>query len=364
MRVERIFRRRLVPVLVGFSGLGLRDRGLGETTASRQGWGGYFRPLSSSFVGFDAVGDKRTDFIQLITIRQQQLARAVTQTDCSASSKDYEFMSPAGNKFVLNVCKPVSEDTWALKVDKPGDVAGFTRRARGDFSIGDANTTLVVRDGNPVLTMTEGSNCPNAGDMKASTAIRFICDTSVFAAGKPQLVATLPPDEDTACAFFIEWRTHVACPTHEKTASWGFFSILALIIAIIFILYMIVGILYNRYVLELRGFDQIPRYSFFSFSDTVALVRGFVDRVRERSSDAWHSRSGSMGNWGNSSSWGSRSGRGYHGLAASRDEETAIMAGPPGFLDEQDDEEMDAQPRNEHGTANPEGMDSNGVIRL
>ena len=45
-------------------------------------------------------------------------------------------MSPGGQKYVLNVCKPISEETWAIKVDKPEDVAGFTRRAHGDFSMG------------------------------------------------------------------------------------------------------------------------------------------------------------------------------------------------------------------------------------
>ena len=28
--------------------------------------------------------------------------------------------------------------------------------------------------------------------------------------GKPELVAQLPPDDSEACAFFIEWRTHVS----------------------------------------------------------------------------------------------------------------------------------------------------------
>lgn len=78
--------------------------------------------------------------------------------------------------------------------------------------------------------MTGGSECPNARGMYASSAIRFICDTSVFGSGtwtvrrgyrnmnpeltttpgKPELVAQLPPDDSEACAFFFEWRTHVS----------------------------------------------------------------------------------------------------------------------------------------------------------
>jgi len=262
------------------------------------------------------------------------------------SSKDYQFKSPSGHDFYINVCGPVRSETWAL--DRPEDVAGFFRREHGDFSIGSVNTTIAVRDGHPVLIMTDGSRCPKADSMTTSTAIRFICDTSVFGAGKPELLAQLPPDDDAACAFLIEWRTHVACPTHEKTGSIGFLTVLAALLATVFMLYILVGTWYNRYVSELRGFDQIPRISIFSFSDTIALVREWIRRVKDRSPSSWHAGSG--GTW---SRGGSNS---YAGLA---EEEEAMMHGPPGFLDEQDEEEV-------HPSENPRpaGMDSNGVIRL
>lgn len=75
-------------------------------------------PLKSKCV--DAA---RTTFMEEIDTRQ-------------LSSKDYEFKSPDGKDFVLNVCKPVNHDVWAPKVDNPENVAGFTRHDRGDFSIG------------------------------------------------------------------------------------------------------------------------------------------------------------------------------------------------------------------------------------
>lgn len=49
---------------------------------------------------------------------------------------DYEFISPGGHQFILNVCKSVSHDTWNIKVPNPENVGGFIRRDRGDFSIG------------------------------------------------------------------------------------------------------------------------------------------------------------------------------------------------------------------------------------
>ncbi|OCH90052.1 hypothetical protein OBBRIDRAFT_731498 [Obba rivulosa] len=279
------------------------------------------------------------------------------------SSKDYEFWSPSGEHFIINVCKPVSNDTWAVNVDRPEDVAGFTRREHGDFSIGDANTTLLVRDGHPLLIMTEGSACPMGSEMTASTAIRFICDTSGYRhVGKPELVAQLPPDDASACAFFIEWRTHVACPTREKGSPWGVLSVLALILAILLTLYIVLGTLYNRYVLGLQGLEQIPRFAFVG--DIVEFLRSCAARVKDQSSDAWQSRGDGAAGWGGGVGWGRGAGSDYRGLAGSREEQEAIMGGPPGFLDEEDEE--DDHPHESAGDAQssrPTGMDSDGDNR-
>ncbi|KAF7793472.1 hypothetical protein EIP86_004584 [Pleurotus ostreatoroseus] len=140
--------------------------------------------------------------------------------------------------------------------------------------------------------MDGGSSCPIHEHMKAATTIHFKCDTSVFGA----------------------------------------------------------GMLYNYFVLGLRGFDTIPRYSPFSFRDTVNFFQTCIGRVKERSGSL-HLGSGGMG------SWGGRSGGGYRGLAGSREEEAGMLSGPPGYLDEEDEEE-------EHHENPSQGMDSNGVIRL
>ncbi|KAI0361132.1 hypothetical protein OH77DRAFT_1390872 [Trametes cingulata] len=275
------------------------------------------------------------------------------------AKKDYEFKSPGGKDYVLNVCKPVSEEAWAPKVDKPGDVAAFTRRAHGDFSLGDVNTTVFVRDGHPVITYTDGTRCSDAGDQTGSTVIRFICDSSA-GKGQPRLIATLPPDEDMACSFFVEWRSEMACPTSEGLFG-RIITVLAIVAAVIFALYLLGGTLYNRYVLELRGLDQIPRFSFFSLSDTLEFFRSCVERVKDRSSDAWHSRSFGGRSWsnGHGGSWGSSGRHGYSGLGGTPDEAQTMLGGPPGFLDEQDEEEEAASPAQEN--ARPSGgMDSNG----
>ena len=113
--------------------------------------------------------------------------------------------------------------------------------------------------------------------------------------------------------------------------------------------YIIVGGFYNYTVLGLRGLDIIPRYSLFSFRDTINFFHICFDKIKERSSDTLHFGNGGMGGWRRPGNGG------YRGL----DEEHAgMLSGPPGFLDEQDEEEE------EHENGHPAGMDSSGVIRL
>jgi len=116
---------------------------------------------------------------------------------------------------------------------------------------------LAMKDGHPQLYMSGGSNCPNS-EYRATTAIQFVCDKSVFAAGKPELTAQMPDDDATACAFVIEWRTHFACPHGERGVLPSIIVVLVLIILIIGMVYIVFMTLYNRYALHLSGFDQIP----------------------------------------------------------------------------------------------------------
>ncbi|KAF5385162.1 hypothetical protein D9615_000918 [Tricholomella constricta] len=181
------------------------------------------------------------------------------------ASKDYEFQTPGNHLFAMNVCRRPVRETFGLKDVNDAEIGGFVRRDHGDFSIGALNTTLSFQDSNPRITLMNGSRCKSkSGDnqIRASTVIEFVCDTAVFSSGVPRLVAQLPPgDDEEACAFFIEWRTHVACPTNEPGGAWGFFTFLAFTIISLALLYLVAGTLYNRFVLRLRGIDQIPKFS-------------------------------------------------------------------------------------------------------
>ena len=76
---------------------------------------------------------------------------------------------------------------------------------------------LTIVDDEPYMYMMDGSPCPGAAssNLRASTAIRFICDSSIFSSGSPKLVAQLPPKDFESCAYFIEWRTPVSLLLHS-----------------------------------------------------------------------------------------------------------------------------------------------------
>ncbi|KAK1227748.1 hypothetical protein PQX77_009218 [Marasmius sp. AFHP31] len=174
------------------------------------------------------------------------------------ANKDYTFDTPGGHKFHINVCQPVKTELWELSDPNTG---GFVRGDRGDFSVGLSNTTLLMSDGIPKLKMRKGSKCKGSETTLAETVIEFMCDTSVFGQGQPMLRAQLPTDDEPACGFFIEWKTHFACPTGERSGPFGFLASLVVLLVVVVMIYLLLGTLYNRYVLELRGFDQVPRFS-------------------------------------------------------------------------------------------------------
>lgn len=87
-------------------------------------------------------------------------------------------------------------------------------RSHSQSSVSQKNTTLTMHAGRPALVMENGSPCKAAngadkGD-NAVSILSFICDSSVYGTGTPLLTGQWPPhDDELACVFFMEWRTHV-----------------------------------------------------------------------------------------------------------------------------------------------------------
>ncbi|KAJ7178286.1 hypothetical protein C8R46DRAFT_1076256 [Mycena filopes] len=184
------------------------------------------------------------------------------------AGKDFTVTTGGGHEIILSACKSVSHETWGLKVQDPGLVGAFMRRDHGDFSMGQTNTTLSFsgRAGHPHLTLTSGSKCLDSNGntiehLRGSTEIEFICDPS-HGAGSPRLVGQLPPGgDDAACAWFFEWRTAAACATSEGTTFGGVIWFLFISALLFIVMYLVVGTLYNYFILHLSGTEALPRFS-------------------------------------------------------------------------------------------------------
>jgi cation-dependent mannose-6-phosphate receptor len=62
------------------------------------------------------------------------------QSDSGQCRKDYSFTTFEGREYYINICNSVQTETWAL--EDPPNVGGFTRKDRGDFSIGRVTQSL------------------------------------------------------------------------------------------------------------------------------------------------------------------------------------------------------------------------------
>jgi len=201
--------------------------------------------------------------------------------------------------------------------------------------------------------MKGGSKCLGGGDLRASTAIRFICDSSVSSTGQPQLLAELPPQDTTACAFFIEWRTAYACPTSDGVGFFGVVGTIILSIVGSIVAWAVFTVLWNRYMLGLRGADQLPTVPFDSMpnvdlSGIKGRVTGFTDRLGLR-----------RDHWG-----GSNNRQGFSGDGITRSEFSRLPTshGEAAHMLGEDDDNEDIETPTE--ITSPPGMDTQGIIRL
>jgi hypothetical protein len=116
---------------------------------------------------------------------------------------------------------------------------------------------------------------------------------------------------------------------------------------IVLVLYVVGGTLYNRFVLHKHGFDQFPRISLFSFTDTLDAVSGLCDRLLGSRAQAWHAD------------------RRAYQRVSHHDEEQSLAR----HADDHDEEDEDALEARGVRSSPPEGgpssgIDANGVIRL
>ncbi|KIM31758.1 hypothetical protein M408DRAFT_327198 [Serendipita vermifera MAFF 305830] len=301
---------------------------------------------------------------------------------------DYVVKSPlSSHEFILNICRPVKSQLWNVQHLAEDQVGAFYHGKHGDIAIGSINSTLATVDGNPVLYMHNGSPCKEK-TMLANTAIRFICDTtSLFDDGAPQLIAQFPTDDDSACAFYFEWRTRHACPVGQKPAGiLHLFLILLSFIPIMFLLYVGLIFIYNRFFLGLRGRDALPSLGCFSpirfftwlHDKITGRGDGFVGGPGLRfgngsngvtSGGRWGFSGGSSNGGGSRWGWGKWGRRSHsNGYGRIPEEEQGILENDRDSFDGADEENT---PRGVNGdtfdnawAGARSGMNSDGIIRL
>lgn len=117
---------------------------------------------------------------------------------------------------------------------------------------------------------------------------------------------------------------------------------------IAFVGYIVGMTLYNRFVLKKQGFDQLPRISFFSFTDTLDAASGLIDRCFSgKRAQAWRGDSRLYNH--------------HHTVTSERDEERALA---------REDEEEDHDHTSTHQVGRsphdelPQSMGSDGTIHL
>ncbi|TFY80586.1 hypothetical protein EWM64_g3419, partial [Hericium alpestre] len=251
---------------------------------------------------------------------------------------DYEFTSPSGQKFFINVCKSVIHETWNISVDSE-KVAGFISKDHGDFAIG----WFPVSDRRPYVRHDRRSIYLRHIGIRISLShnclLRTMEPAPSFWNGARIMPVRRAKKLDSGADCWSAWLNHAL----DR-------------LIIVLMLGLVGGTLYRRYVLQLRGFEQIPRISFFSFTDTLNALQTCGDRLLGRRGEAWHE---------NSQSWTARGtgrGRGFDRLPTLPEEEEAIMEG----ADEHQHEPPDEEPTHEHGVQAAEAptQGGDGVIRL
>ncbi|KAG1871578.1 mannose-6-phosphate receptor binding domain-containing protein [Suillus subluteus] len=241
------------------------------------------------------------------------------------ASQDYEFETLDGHTFYLNVCRRVTTEPWSTGVPDNVDIAGLVRDDHHDFAVGLVNTTLEMRDTGLMMHLSNGSPCPGEDNLYGSSSILFLCDATVYGAGKPAVISQFPEDDNQACQYTVEWRTHFACATGERGLISGLIVFLVIFVMILLMLLIVSSTLYNRFILRKRGFDQLAWLSkvhLLELTDfCIELFRSTVDNVRltgNRWAESTRNFNPASHQW------------------SSRDEEQAMMAADP--LEDHDQE--------------------------
>jgi len=118
------------------------------------------------------------------------------------------------------------------------------------------------------------------GDDNRQTEIDFICDTGA-GLGKPEYSQENPQHHYT-----FAWKSSYACPVSPGGGGLSPGSILLIILLVLVVVYLVAGILFNKFRRQMNGIELIPNVTFWTsipglVKDGVMFI---VNKVRGRGS--------------------------------------------------------------------------------
>ncbi|KAK3099725.1 hypothetical protein FSP39_008598 [Pinctada imbricata] len=135
---------------------------------------------------------------------------------------------------------------------------------------------LEYRDGDQY-----GHHC---GTENRRATIMITCDSSVKIGEEVVRVFEEETDRNSECYYLFEMASSAVCPASKLiTVSLSVGTILVIVFFSVTALYIILGFIYNRFVLHAKGKDQIPNYEFWQdFGNLQADGCDLICRTRRR----------------------------------------------------------------------------------
>jgi len=177
------------------------------------------------------------------------------------------------------------KDVEGVPSERWRNVSAFYGKGRNTYSIGSESSDLILRGRKLVLEYRNGSPCSSSSahstssttnlalldsrasdtKMRKSTIISFACDVEPMDSKTPKVAISFVGTDEHECTYFFEARSFAACAGVESTPQHlGPGGVFGVIILIAVLVYLVGGCVYQRTVMNQRGWKQLPNYSMWS----------------------------------------------------------------------------------------------------
>lgn len=169
---------------------------------------------------------------------------------------------PDGYNYKIGVCENADDTLFK------GQYAAVIQTKKVDDPdprvIGRYNETFIVSGNDYIMLEYHGgehyhSHCNNT---RKKAIVMFICDQSALE-GHGQVIEENNIGQD-GCYYLFEYTTNLVCSSQEpRIAGLSMGSVLVIVFFTLVAVYLLVGFLYQRFVVGAKGMEQIPNYGFW-----------------------------------------------------------------------------------------------------